>query len=441
MSENHWDALVVGAGAGGLCAAARLSHHGYRTLVVERLDRVGGRASTEEIDGFKINTGAIVVELGGSTEQTFTDVGAKFEVRPANPSILYRIGGRTVDITSGGWGLLLSQLIRQGAPLLNDTMEREGGGPHGILDRELSTADWVRRHTKNVAVQGVFRAMCGAGFAVSSDELPARVFLTHFAELTFGNFGFCPEGTIGLWRALTEVVERNGGEVWLDTEVSRLRVENGRIAGASLLRNGETVELTCDFAISDIGPSATLDLVGPEHFSPGYIGTVLQGDLPSAMISVNFASREPLVDAPGLLSFVNTRRLCYVADFTATCPEMAPDGWHLYVGTGVPKPSVGDFDTDSETALVLQDLSREIDGFDRARILSIAVTRDDWPPQRTVSGYDLPHDTPIPNLWNVGDAVKEYAHGGTTACAETAKIVVDKILSAASRLSRVADPP
>ena len=41
---------------------------------------------------------------------------------------------------------------------------------------------------------------------------------------------------------------------------------------------------------------------------------------------------------------------------------------------------------------------------------------------------DLPHNTPIPNLWNVGDGVKEYANGGTTACAETAKLVVGQIL-------------
>jgi phytoene desaturase len=30
----------------------------------------------------------------------------------------------------------------------------------------------------------------------------------------------------------------------------------------------------------------------------------------------------------------------------------------------------------------------------------------------------------------VGDAVKEYANGGTTACAETAEIVVGKIAAA-----------
>ena len=39
-------------------------------------------------------------------------------------------------------------------------------------------------------------------------------------------------------------------------------------------------------------------------------------------------------------------------------------------------------------------------------------------------------DTPFEGLWNVGDAVKEYANGGTTACAETAQLVVDKIVAA-----------
>jgi phytoene dehydrogenase-like protein len=145
------------------------------------------------------------------------------------------------------------------------------------------------------------------------------------------------------------------------------------------------------------------------------------------MINVNFASRERLIDVPGMLSFAKSRRLAYIANFTDTCPEMAPEGWNLYVAAAVPKPAVGDFDEAAETALLFADLRDELPGFDeRARVLSTVVTRDGWPPQRAVAGFDLPHDTPIANLWNVGDGVKEYANGGTTACAETAQIVVEK---------------
>ncbi len=426
MTENHWDALVIGAGAGGLLTAARLSHRGYRTLVVDSLDKVGGRASTDEIDGFKVNNGAIVIETGGITEETFDEVGAKFDIRSPQPPILYRIGDKDVDVTGGGWGFLLSKLTRQGAKLVTGLGAARNDS--GLPEDELSTADWVRKYTKNESVHGIFRNMCGSVFAVGSEELPARVFLTYFTRKSaFKKFGFCPQGTIGIWQSLAEVVEGNGGQVWLSSKVEALTVVDGRITGATVSRHGETVDVTCDFAVSDVGPFATLDLVGRDKLPADYVASIEAANRPCSMISVNFASQRKLIEAPGMLSFAVTRRLCYVASFSELCPEMAPAGWYLYVGTSVPKPAVGDFDQTEETELLLADLREQIKGFDEAKILSVNVTRDGWPPQRAVAGFDMPHTTPIANLWNVGDAVKEYANGGTTACAETAKIVVDKI--------------
>jgi phytoene desaturase len=427
---ESFDALVVGAGAGGLFAAARLAHAGYRTLVVERLDKVGGRASTTEIDGFRVNDGAIVIEVGGITEETFAEVGAEFDVRAPAVPVLYRVGSKDLDVTRGGWGLLLSQMTRQGAKLLSGIgAARSDDG--ALPGEELSTADWVARYTSNEAVQGVFRNMCAAVFAVGSEELPARVFLTYFTRKSaFKRFGFCPDGTIGVWESLAASVRRNGGEVWLSSEVERLHVTDGRVTGATVRRDGAAVEVGCSVAVSDVGPAATVGLVGEADLPDGYREQVRVADRPCSMLALNFASRERLVDVPGMLLFSRTRRLCYVANFTDTCPEMAPPGWNLYVGGSVPKPAVGPFDEAEEIAHLTADLHDQIPGFDGARVLSTAVLRDGWPPQRAVAGRDLPPDTPIPNLWNVGDGVKEYANGGTTACAETAKIVVDRILVA-----------
>jgi phytoene desaturase len=423
--DKTFDVLVVGAGSGGLFTAARLAHRGYRTLVVERLDKVGGRASTEDIDGFKVNNGAIVIEVGGITEQTFAEVGARFDVRRATPPLLYRIGGKDVDVTGGGWGFLLSKLTRQGAKVL------EGLGAartdDGLPDGGLSTAEWLRRFTSNENVHGIFRNMCASIFAVSSEELPAKVFLTYFTRRSaFKKFGFCPEGTIGVWRALADVIEAEGGEIWFDSEVRGLHLgDDGLVTGATVSRPGETVEVTCRAAVSDVGPAATADLVGRDKLPAEHVATV--DTTPCSMVVVNFASRTPLIEAPGMLSFAKTRRMCYVANFTATCPEMAPEGWHLYNGTSVPVPATGGFDEAEEIALLHEDLHEQIPGFADARVLSTSVWRDGWPPQRAVAGFDLPHTTPIANLWNVGDAVKEYANGGTTACAETAAMVVEEL--------------
>ena len=427
---HDYDAIVIGAGAGGLFTAARLAHRGYRTLLLESLDKVGGRASTTEIDGFKVNDGAIVIEVGGITQRTCEEVGAKFEIREPSPPILYRIKGKDVDVTGGGWGFLLEKLTRQGAKIVQGLGAARQDS--GLPEDEISTADWVRKFTKNEGVHGIFRNMCASVFAVSSEELPARVFLTYFTRKSaFKRFGFHPEGTIGLWRALREAYENHGGTTWMSTPVTRILVEDGAVRGVEVERDGETVTVTAPVVVSDIGPYATVDLVGADALPADYVELVTQRNRPCAMITVNFASRERLVETPGMLSFAKSRRLAYIANFTDLCPEMAPEGWNLYVGTAVPEPAVGDFDEAAETELLLEDLREHVPGFDqRARILSTTITRDGWPPQRAVAGFDLPHTTPLAGLWNVGDAVKEYANGGTTACAETAEIVVDEIASA-----------
>ena len=425
--DTTFDVIVIGAGAGGLLTAARLAHRGYRTLVAERLGHVGGRASTRDVDGFKVNNGAIVIETDGITQETFAEVGAAFDVRVPDPPVLYRIGGKDVDVTGGGWGYLLSRLTRHGAKLLSGLADARRD--EGLPDEQLSTADWLSRFTRNEAVHGIFRSMCGSVFAVGADELPARVFLTYFTRKSaFKTFGFCPQGTIGIWESLAKTIIAAGGQVRLRSEVRLLMLENGLVTGAVIERDGQAERLRVKIVISDAGPAATVRLVGDRNLPPGYTEAVKRADRPCAMISVNFASREPLMTAPGLLSFASTRRLCYAANFTATCPEMAPDGWHLYVGTAVPRPAIGNFDEAAETELLLADLHTEIPGFDQARILSTVVTRDDWPPQRAVAGFDLSHDTPIANLWNVGDGVKEYANGGTTACAETAQLVAQQVV-------------
>jgi phytoene desaturase len=425
--SRRYDALVIGAGVGGLCAAARLAHHGRRVLVVEQRDRVGGRASTIDVDGFRVNTGAIAIEYGGVMEETFRTVGAPWDLRVPSPATLFRIGGRDVDLSRGGWGLLVNGVTRHGARLLDS----RGRARTGELPEErLSTRAWLEGFTSNATLHAVFRNLCAAIFAVNADELPAKAFLTYFIRKgAFRNFGFCPAGTLGLMQGLADVVIARGGEVWLESEVRALRVADGRVCDAIVRRAGEDVPVEADAVISNAGPARTVALAGRAHFAAPYLARMDRDLAPTANIVVDVASRAPLLKAPGIVTFGITRRLCNMANLTATCPELAPPGWHLYVAYGVPRPAVGDFDERAEVEATLADLRDELPGFADARILSITVMRGEWPAQRSIAGLDLPQETTIENLWNVGDGVREYASGGTQACAETAKLVVDRILA------------
>ena len=423
---ERYDVLVIGAGAGGLCAAARLSHLGFRTLVVEARDRVGGRASSVTEEGFTVNTGAVAIEYGGVLEETFRMVGAPFEIRVPEPASMFRIKGRTVDISGGGWGKLINGVTKKGAGLMSGLGSARTGD---LPDEQLSVKAWLSGHTKNKTIHALFRNLCAAIFAVNADEMPAKAFLTYFIQKgAFRRFGFSPTGTLGLMQGLADVVTAKG-DVWLETSVSRLHVDAGRVTGATVSRAGESIEVKADIVISNAGPAATVSLCGREHFDDAYLARMDRDLRATANIVVNIASREPLLDVPGIVTFGITRRLCNYANLTVTCPELAPPGWHLAVAYGVPVPAVGDFDEEAEIAATLDDLRHEIKDFDRrARILSVRVMRGDWPAQRSIAGLDLPRETTLDNLWNVGDGVREYANGGVQACAESAKLAVEQVL-------------
>ena len=47
----------------------------------------------------------------------------------------------------------------------------------------------------------------------------------------------------------------------------------------------------------------------------------------------------------------------------------------------------------------------------------------------------MPQDTPLANLWHVGDAVKDYGDGGTQACAYTGREAANKALAALATAS------
>ncbi len=427
MEEVRADAIVIGAGAGGLCAAARLVYAGYQPILVETLDHVGGRAATEVIDGFKVNIGAIALEVGGVFEETFHLVGAPLDLRYPEPASAFYLNNKVVDVGKGGWGMLLGQLTKQAARILDKFADARAGH---LPDGRQSTADWLASYTSNETVHAIFRNLCAAIFACNADELPARAFLTYFTSKgAFKRFGFSPTGTMGAWESLAAGVTRGGGTVWLSSPVRAIETENGRATGVIVERGGKAVRIGSDLVISDAGPKATVALAGEGAFPAAYIEQVRSVLKPASNIVINFASREPLLPAPGIVTFGKTRRLCNMANLTATCPELAPPGWHLYVAYAVPVPSLGDFDEKTEIAASLQDLREQFPGFDKAKMLSIRVMRGDWPTQRSCAGYDLPRETGIAGLWCVGDAVKVYGNGGTQACAETAKLVVDAVVA------------
>src|SRR5438552_8807039 len=85
---SHYDAIIIGAGHNGLVTAAYLARAGYRVLVLERRDIVGGCCITEELwPGYKVSTAAYVNSL--LRREIIRDLELKkygFDMIPRSPS-------------------------------------------------------------------------------------------------------------------------------------------------------------------------------------------------------------------------------------------------------------------------------------------------------------------------------------------------------------------
>lgn len=71
--------VIVGAGIGGLSAAARLAHQGFNVEVFERAEQPGGRAGKLEAKGFTFDLGPTLLLMPEVLKETFAAVGRKLE--------------------------------------------------------------------------------------------------------------------------------------------------------------------------------------------------------------------------------------------------------------------------------------------------------------------------------------------------------------------------
>jgi phytoene desaturase len=421
---KRFDAVVIGAGVGGLAAATRLSLAGKSTLLVETLDRVGGRASTRDVEGFLLNTGALAIERDGPVPQLLKDAaGIELDFWVPERDTLLLWGKREFNASAGPVGAVRAHLatIMRAATSIPALRPKTG----------QSTADWLRRFTKSKAVHGLVDNVLGGFFAATGQDVSAQTFLEYMTQgSAFKNLGFPRGGTIEVWKPLVDAIENRGGEVWLRSTVTALRFgSDGKVTGAEIDQDGITTEVQADVVVSNAGPLNTVRLAGAENFPDGYAADVERKTDGSAIITVHFASQKALVAWPTLALVGKSRRMTYAANFSAPEQKQTKPGWFLYSAASTPRPARGPFDLEAEKELLLADVRDYFPGFDRhATVLAWDITAHEWPAQRAVTGYDLPIETPVPNLWNVGDGVKLGADAGTAACVRTADAVVERIL-------------
>jgi phytoene desaturase len=76
MSKN---AIIIGAGLGGLSAAIRLAKKDFSVIVLEKNETVGGKINIVEAGGYKFDTGASLLTMRHVLEELFVYAGKRLE--------------------------------------------------------------------------------------------------------------------------------------------------------------------------------------------------------------------------------------------------------------------------------------------------------------------------------------------------------------------------
>jgi len=183
--SEPFDAVVVGAGLSGLCAARRLREAGLRVRVIEARDRVGGRTLSTRL-------GDDVVDLGGQwigpTQRRVAALADELGVQTFpqhhdGEKVLVIDGARSTyrgDIPSVG---VLSLVELQATMWRLDRLAgrvdpaRPWDAPDAAAQDALSVGAWLSRHVRSGGARAVLEIAVRAIFACEPAELSFLHFL------------------------------------------------------------------------------------------------------------------------------------------------------------------------------------------------------------------------------------------------------------------------
>lgn len=272
--------IVIGSGFGGLGAASRLLSAGHDVTILEKRDKLGGRAYVYEQNGFKFDGGPTVITAPFLFDDIWTAAGKKreeyVEFVPCDP--FYRIfdhTGKSFDYNNDHEFTLKeidkwSPEDKQGyedflattKPIFDKGFTELADKPFLKVSDMLKVApDLIRLQShKNVYkyvaqfIKNDFLRQCFSfhpllvgGNPFDTTSIYAMI---HYLEREWG-VHYALGGTGAIVNAFERLITEQGGNIHLETEVDEILVTNGKATGVRL-GNGEVIEADTVVSNADV---------------------------------------------------------------------------------------------------------------------------------------------------------------------------------------------
>ncbi len=285
--------IVIGSGFGGLSAAIRLQAQGHQVTIVEKRDKIGGRAYVYEQDGFKFDGGPTIITAPWLIDELFTLAGKEtndyvklvkidpfYNIRWADGTVFNyndnkdNLHQQIVKINPAdlnGYKKFkeeLSEIYKVGFELIDrpftSVWDMAKVIPQMIkLRSDRSVYQFASKFFKDEKLREAFsfHPLLIGGNPFTATSIYAMI---HELEQKFGVW-YAMGGTGALVQALGNLFVDIGGEIFLEAEVEKILVdENSAKATGVKMKTGETLEADTIVANSDVGWTY-LNLIDQKH--------------------------------------------------------------------------------------------------------------------------------------------------------------------------------
>ncbi len=368
--------VVIGSGFGGLAAAIRLQAQGHKVTILEKRDKTGGRAYVYEQDGFIFDGGPTIITAPWLLDELFEIAGKKTSdyVKLVKIDPFYNIrweDGTIFNYNDDKENLLnqirkiapdevenykrfaedLGEIYRVGFDLIDKPFHTVGSMLRVVpqmvkLRSDKSVYKFASKYFRNEKLREAFsfHPLLIGGNPFTSTSIYAMI---HELEQKFGVW-FAMGGTGALVRALSKLFTDIGGEIFLETEVEEILIDEKGKADGVKMKSGEF--FAADAVVSNADVAFTYLNLIPEQFRKKYTNKKVKSLSYSMSLFViyfgtnrryeNMAHHEIIMGNRyrGLLDDIFVNKILaedfslYLHRPTATDKSLAPDGcdsWYV----------------------------------------------------------------------------------------------------------------